>query len=44
MTGVKGHPPPPTTKVGITASGAFQAEFHYLFCGLDIAEKVGPLQ
>ena len=40
MTGVKGLPPPPTTKMGITAEGCYQAEFQYLFCGLDIAEKV----
>ncbi|CAM1509561.1 Fc.00g033000.m01.CDS01 [Cosmosporella sp. VM-42] len=39
MTGVKGLPPPPTTKVGITAKGGYQAEFHYLLCGLDIKEK-----
>lgn len=40
MTGVKGLLPPPTTKVGITAHGGYQAEFHYLVCGLDIKEKV----
>ncbi|CAK7228054.1 hypothetical protein SBRCBS47491_006774 [Sporothrix bragantina] len=39
MTGVKGLPPPPTTKVGLTANGGFQAEFHYLFVGLDIEKK-----
>ncbi|KIH91927.1 hypothetical protein SPBR_01500 [Sporothrix brasiliensis 5110] len=39
MTGVKGLPPPPTTKVGLTAQGGFQAEFHYLFVGLDIEKK-----
>jgi hypothetical protein len=42
VTGVKGLPPPPTTKVGITAPGLYQAEFHYLFVGLDIKEKVSP--
>jgi hypothetical protein len=31
--------PPPTTKVGITAHGGFQAEAHYFLCGLDIREK-----
>ncbi|KIV99688.1 uncharacterized protein PV09_08679 [Verruconis gallopava] len=31
--------PPPTTKVGITAKGGFQAEAHYFLCGLDIEEK-----
>jgi hypothetical protein len=40
MTGVKGLPPPPTTKVGVTAASCYQAEFHYLFGGLDIKEKV----
>ncbi|KXJ86085.1 hypothetical protein Micbo1qcDRAFT_126833 [Microdochium bolleyi] len=39
MTGVKGLPPPPTTKVGITGHGGYQAEFHYLFVGLDIEKK-----
>ena len=36
MTGL---PPPPTTKVGITAKGGFQAEAHYFLCGLDLEEK-----
>ncbi|KAK1976264.1 hypothetical protein LZ30DRAFT_603827 [Colletotrichum cereale] len=31
--------PPPTTKVGITAKGGYQAEAHYFLCGLDIQEK-----
>ncbi|KAK1540961.1 hypothetical protein CPAR01_06950 [Colletotrichum paranaense] len=31
--------PPPTTKVGITAKGGYQAEAHYFLCGLDINEK-----
>ena len=31
--------PPPTTKVGLTARGGYQAEVHYFMCGLDIAEK-----
>ncbi|KAF6823851.1 duf1446 domain-containing protein [Colletotrichum plurivorum] len=31
--------PPPTTKVGITAKGGYQAEAHYFLCGLDIPEK-----
>lgn len=31
--------PPPTTKVGITAKGGYQAEAHYFLCGLDIKEK-----
>ncbi|KAI6785094.1 uncharacterized protein J7T54_006736 [Emericellopsis cladophorae] len=39
VTGVKGLPPPPTTKVGITAPAGFQAEWHIYFVGLDIEEK-----
>ncbi|KAK2737812.1 hypothetical protein FQN57_007370 [Myotisia sp. PD_48] len=39
VTGVKGFPPPPTTKVGITAKGGYQAEFHYYLCGLDLEQK-----
>ena len=36
--------PPPTTKVGITAKGGFQAEVHYFACGLDIEEKAALLE
>ncbi|OQV03598.1 hypothetical protein CLAIMM_08620 [Cladophialophora immunda] len=39
VSGVVGHPPPPTTKVGITAKGGWQAEFHFFLTGLDIEEK-----
>lgn len=39
ITGVKGLPPPPTTKVGITAPAGFQAEWHIYMCGLDMEEK-----
>jgi hypothetical protein len=39
VTGIKGLPPPPTTKVGITLPGGFQAEWHIWLCGLDIEEK-----
>lgn len=39
VEGVKGKPPPTTTKVGITAKGGWQAEFHFLFCGLDLEQK-----
>ncbi|KAK0867285.1 hypothetical protein LTS02_004233 [Friedmanniomyces endolithicus] len=39
VSGVKGNPPPTTTKVGITAKGGWQAEFHYLLCGLDLEQK-----
>lgn len=36
---VKGLPPPPTTKVGITARGGYQAEARSFLCGLDIEDK-----
>lgn len=36
--------PPPTTKVGITARGGFQAEAHYFMCGLDIDEKAAMIE
>lgn len=39
VTGIKGSAPPTTTKVGITARGGYQAEFHYYLCGLDLKEK-----
>jgi hypothetical protein len=39
VTGIKGSPPPPTTRMGITAHGGYQAEFHFYFVGLDIEEK-----
>jgi hypothetical protein len=39
VTGIKGLPPPPTTKVGITAPAGFQAEWHIYYVGLDIEEK-----
>ncbi|ORY15753.1 hypothetical protein BCR34DRAFT_558493 [Clohesyomyces aquaticus] len=39
VTGIKGLPPPPTTKVGITAPAGFQCEWHFYVCGLDIEEK-----
>jgi len=39
VTGVKGLPPPTTTKVGLTAVGGYQAEFHIYICGLDLEAK-----
>ncbi|KAJ7354529.1 hypothetical protein DFH08DRAFT_46518 [Mycena albidolilacea] len=39
MTGVESAPPPPTTKVGITAPGGFQAEAYYFLTGLDAPAK-----
>ncbi|KAF4998797.1 hypothetical protein FDECE_11699 [Fusarium decemcellulare] len=41
---VGGLKPPPTTKVGITAKGGYQAEAHYFLCGLDIEEKADLLE
>ncbi|KAK0388946.1 hypothetical protein NLU13_2523 [Sarocladium strictum] len=37
--GVKGLPPPETTRVGVTAHGGYQAEWHFYLVGLDIEEK-----
>ncbi|KAB5513245.1 hypothetical protein GE09DRAFT_1232033 [Coniochaeta sp. 2T2.1] len=39
VDGVKGKPPPRTTKVGLTAVGGYQAEFHIYLCGLDLETK-----
>ncbi|KAF1987325.1 DUF1446-domain-containing protein [Aulographum hederae CBS 113979] len=39
VSGVRGLPPPPTTKVGITGFAGWQAEYHVYLCGLDIEEK-----
>lgn len=44
ITNITGLPPPPTTKVGITARGGYQAEAHYFLCGLDIEEKAQLLE
>ncbi|ORY69037.1 uncharacterized protein BCR38DRAFT_363932 [Pseudomassariella vexata] len=44
VTNVGSLKPPPTTKVGITAKGGFQAEAHYFLCGLDIEEKAKFLE
>ncbi|KAJ7646561.1 hypothetical protein FB45DRAFT_821037 [Roridomyces roridus] len=44
MTGVQAAPPPPTTKVGVTAPGGFQAEMQYFLVGLDIAAKARMLE
>jgi hypothetical protein len=44
LHGVKSLPPPPTTKVGITARGGFQAEVHWFLTGLDIPEKARMLE
>ncbi|CAN9266530.1 unnamed protein product [Alternaria alternata] len=39
VSGVKGLPPPPTTKVGITGFAGWQAEYHIYLVGLHIEEK-----
>ena len=39
VSGVKGLPPPSTTRCGVTAHGGFQAEWHFYLVGLDIREK-----
>ncbi|KAJ5417034.1 uncharacterized protein N7487_000584 [Penicillium crustosum] len=44
VSNVKSIKPPPTTKIGITALGGFQAEVHYFLCGLDIEEKAALLE
>ncbi|KAJ5683441.1 hypothetical protein N7462_006606 [Penicillium macrosclerotiorum] len=44
VSNVKYAKPPPTTKIGITALGGYQAEVHYFLCGLDIAEKAELLE
>ncbi|KAK3056354.1 hypothetical protein LTR09_002861 [Extremus antarcticus] len=44
VSGAKGLPPPPTTKVGITAKGGWQAEFHFYLIGLDIEEKAKMIE
>lgn len=44
LHGVKGAPPPPTTKVGITARGGFQAEAYYFLTGLHVKDKARMLE
>jgi hypothetical protein len=39
VSGVRGLPPPPTTKVGLTGFAGWQAEYHVYLCGLHIEEK-----
>jgi hypothetical protein len=39
VSGIKGRPPPETTRVGVTAHGGYQAEWHFYLVGLDIEEK-----
>ncbi|RFU27572.1 hypothetical protein B7463_g8745, partial [Scytalidium lignicola] len=44
LKGVKAGPPPPTTKIGITANGGYQAEVHWFLVGLDIEDKAKMLE
>ncbi|KIV81320.1 hypothetical protein PV11_03512 [Exophiala sideris] len=44
VSGIKGSPPPPTTKVGLTAIGGQQAEYHFFLTGLDIDEKAASIE
>lgn len=44
VSGAKGLPPPPTTKVGITAIGGYQAETHFYVTGLDLEEKAAMFE
>ena len=40
VSGIKGLPPPPTTRCGITAHGGYQAEWHfYLVCFISYISK-----
>lgn len=39
VKGVKADLPPPTTKIGITAKGGYQAEVHWFLVGLDVEAK-----
>lgn len=44
LHGVRSAPPPPTSKVGITARGGFQAEASWFLVGLDIDAKARMLE
>lgn len=44
VLGVQSSPPPPTTKVGITARGGFQAEAWWFLTGIDIEAKARMIQ
>ncbi|KAH6999054.1 hypothetical protein BKA56DRAFT_665572 [Ilyonectria sp. MPI-CAGE-AT-0026] len=44
VSGIKGLPAPATTKVGITAKGGWQAEFHFYLTGIDIPEKAAMIE
>lgn len=44
LRGVRSLPPPPTTKVGITSRGGYQAEGFYFVTGLHVEDKVRLLE
>ncbi|KAK5165397.1 uncharacterized protein LTR77_008926 [Saxophila tyrrhenica] len=44
LRGVRGELPPPTTKIGITAKGGYQAEVHWFLTGLDIPDKARMME
>ncbi len=44
LHGVDADLPPPTTKIGLTAPGGYQAEVHWYPCGLDIGAKIRMLE
>lgn len=44
LRGVEAYPPPPTTKVGVTAIGGYQAESIWFLTGLDIPTKARMLE
>lgn len=44
VSGIVGLPPPPTTKVGVSALAGYQAELHWALVGLDIQEKGALLE
>lgn len=44
LRGVKADLPPPTTKVGLTAKGGYQAEVHWFMTGLDIQDKARMME
>jgi hypothetical protein len=44
LRGVKALPPPPTTKVGCTALGGYQAQASWFLTGLDIEAKARMLE
>ena len=44
IRGVRGEPPPPTTKVAITTKGPFRNELTLVFVGLDIDAKIALVE